>query len=139
MNENRVYNRGDVYLIDFEPHIGSEQGGIRPAVVLQNNIGNIYCPTLIVAPITSRSFKKSCLPTHYIIKDSKNVGCFGIVLLEQIKTIDKCRVYKYLGSFSDKEMIEIEKTINISLDLNAEKNLNIYKNSLSSRVLWQKK
>ena len=66
MKENWIYRRGDVYLANLDPYIGSEQGGTRPVVVLQNNTGNYYCPTLIVAPITSKSGKKPSQPTHYL-------------------------------------------------------------------------
>lgn len=63
MKENWIYRRGDVYLANLDPYIGSEQGGTRPVVVLQNNTGNYYCPTLIVAPITSKAGKKPSQPT----------------------------------------------------------------------------
>lgn len=64
MNENWNYRRGDIYLADLNPYVGSEQGGTRPVLLLQNDAGNYFCPTLIIAPITSRVWKKSEQPTH---------------------------------------------------------------------------
>ena len=86
MKENWIYRRGDVYLANLDPYIGSEQGGTRPVVVLQNNTGNYYCPTLIVAPITSKSGKKPSQPTHYYAEYIHGLELPGMVLLEQIKT-----------------------------------------------------
>ena len=88
MREDWIYRRGDVYLANLDPYIGSEQGGTRPVVVLQNNTGNFYCPTLIIAPITSKGNKKRSLPTHYYAEYIQGLDVPGIVLLEQIKTID---------------------------------------------------
>ena len=88
MKENWIYRRGDVYLANLDPYIGSEQGGTRPVVVLQNNTGNYYCPTLIVAPITSKAGKKPSQPTHYYAERIHGLELPGMVLLEQIKTID---------------------------------------------------
>ena len=89
MKENWIYRRGDVYLANLDPYIGSEQGGTRPVVVLQNNTGNYYCPTLIVAPITSKAGKKPSQPTHYYAERIHGLELPGMVLLEQIKTIDR--------------------------------------------------
>lgn len=87
MKENWIYRRGDVYLANLDPYIGSEQGGTRPVVVLQNNTGNYYCPTLIVAPITSKAGKKPSQPTHYYAERIHGLELPGMVLLEQIKTL----------------------------------------------------
>ena len=87
MKENWIYRRGDVYLANLDPYIGSEQGGTRPVVVLQNNTGNYYCPTLIVAPITSKAGKKPSQPTHYYAERIHGLELPGMVLLEQIKTM----------------------------------------------------
>ncbi len=87
-------------------------------VVLQNNIGDLYCPTLIVAPITSHSQKKLNLPTHYYAKYILGVdACSDMVLLEQIRTIDKCRVSKYLGKMSSRQMDAIGAALEDSLAL----------------------
>lgn len=117
MKEDWIYRRGDVYLANLDPYIGSEQGGTRPVVVLQNNTGNFFCPTLIVAPITSRTHKKANLPTHYHIENIQGADCSGTVLLEQIKTIDKRRISKYLGKMSRRQMDEIGEVIETSLGL----------------------
>lgn len=117
MREDWIYRRGDVYLANLDPYIGSEQGGTRPVVVLQNNTGNYYCPTLIVAPITSKENKKRSQPTHYYAEHIYGLDMPGIVLLEQIKTIDKRRVKKYMGRMSRHQMDEIGEAIETSLGL----------------------
>ncbi len=117
MKENWIYRRGDVYLANLDPYIGSEQGGTRPVVVLQNNTGNFYCPTLIVAPITSKGSKKPSQPTHYYAERIRGLELPGMVLLEQIKAIDKRRVKKYLGRMTRQQMDEIGEAIETSLGL----------------------
>ena len=114
MKENWIYRRGDVYLANLDPYIGSEQGGTRPVVVLQNNTGNYYCPTLIVAPITSKAGKKPSQPTHYYAERIHGLEFPGMVLLEQIKTIDKRRVRKYLGRMTRQQ--EVYATIDKSYE-----------------------
>lgn len=115
MKEDWVYRRGDIYLANLDPYIGSEQGGTRPVVVLQNNAGNFFSPTLIVAPITSRSGKRPDLPTHYYVDSARGLDCPALVLLEQIKTIDKRRVIKYIGKMSYRQVEDmgdiIEQTV----------------------------
>ena len=117
MNENHNYHRGDIYLADLHPYIGSEQGGTRPVLVLQNNAGNFFSPTLIVAPITSRVWKKAKQPTHCRIKGTTCLGDTSVVLLEQIKTIDKRRIKKYIGKLEEDQMREVDTCIEISLGL----------------------
>ena len=85
MKENWTYRRGDIYLADLNPYIGSEQGGTRPVLLLQNNTGNFYCPTLIVAPLTARRGKKPHQPTHYLLSSVRGMDGASVVLLEQIK------------------------------------------------------
>ena len=97
MKENWNYRRGDIYLVDLGRNIGSEQGGCRPVLLLQNDVGNHFGPTLIVAPITSRYWKKSQQPTHTLIAGIRNLSSPSVVLAEQLLTIDKMRVMKYLG------------------------------------------
>ena len=92
MKEDWIYKRGDLYYANLNPYFGSEQGGTRPVLVLQNNVGNFFCPTLIVAPLTSKWIKKKELPTHYALESVPELGLKSVVLLEQIKTIDKRRV-----------------------------------------------
>lgn len=114
---NMNIRRGDVYFADLSPVIGSEQGGVRPVVIIQNNIGNKYSPTVIVAAVTSQ-MNKAKLPTHLEIK----AGQFGlakdsVLLLEQIRTIDKKRLKEKLGSCDDKFMKTVSRAVNISLGL----------------------
>ena len=117
MKDKRTYRRGDIYLVDLGNHYGSEQGGFRPVVVIQNDIGNKYAPTLIVAPITSRTRKKAKQPTHY---HPNKMECFSepsMVLLEQITAIDKSRVKKFIGKFSKVQIKKVDYCIEISLCL----------------------
>ena len=85
-NKDWVYRRGDIYIANLNPFKGSEQGGTRPVLVLQNNDGNYFCPTLIVAPLSSK-LKKPNLPTHFLLKKGRGLMTDSIVELEQIKTI----------------------------------------------------
>lgn len=114
---NWVYRRGDIYLANLNPSVGSEQGGTRPVVVLQNNSGNYFCSTIIVAPITSRSDKRPDLPIHYYANSVHGLNGPAIVLLEQIRTIDKTRVHKYLGRMTRYQMNEISEMLETSLGL----------------------
>ena len=111
------YLRGDIYYADMEPHIGSEQGGTRPVVVLQNDVGNRYAPTLIVATVTSRTEKKRYQPTHVLIAHNTAFEKPSVVQLEQIFTIDKSRIQRFLGRLMQNEMQEIEKGVVSSLAL----------------------
>ena len=111
------FHRGDVYLASLDPVMGSEQGGIRPVVVLQNDTGNYYSSTIIVAPITSKSEKKPKQPTHFYAEHIHGMDVPGMVLLEQIKTIDKRRVKKYLGKMSRQQMDKISEALETSLGL----------------------
>ena len=88
-----VYHRGDIYIANLNPYTGAEQGGIRPVVVLQNNIGNLHSPTLIVAAMT-KEIKRTDLPTHVYIRPAGNLKKPSIIVLEQIRTIDKSRVHR---------------------------------------------
>ena len=117
MNENQSFRRGEVYLANLGIGFGCEQGGTRPVLLLQNNMGNFFCPTLIVAPLTTKTGKKAAQPTHYQIDgDGKNIRP-STVLLEQITTIDKRRVTKYLGRLSRWEMDDISEYILTSLGI----------------------
>lgn len=111
-----IYRRGDIYLANLNPFKGSEQGGTRPVVVLQNNDGNYYCPTLIIAPITTR-LKKLHLPTHCFFEKVRGLPAPSMVSLEQIKTIDKCRVERYLGKLTREQMLTVEDAIRESLGM----------------------
>jgi mRNA-degrading endonuclease toxin of MazEF toxin-antitoxin module len=104
----------------MEPHIGSEQGGTRPVVVLQNDVGNRYAPTLIVATVTSHTEKKKYQPTHVLIEQNPAFSRPSVVLLEQIFTIDKERIKSFMGMTSEWEMAQIEKALKCSLALDRE-------------------
>ena len=117
MKEDWNYRRGDIYLVDLGKNIGSEQSGCRPVLTLQNDIGNHFGPTLIVAPITSRVRKKTEQPTHYRLENMACLNNFSMVLLEQITTIDKSRVKKYMGTLDKDQMRKVNTCIGISLGL----------------------
>jgi len=117
MRKNWVYRRGDIYCADLNPVIGSEQGGTRPVVVIQNDIGNKYSPTLIVATVTTRIRKKEQMPTHYLIKSNPAFSEPSVVMLEQIRTIDKSRIGQYLGKATQNEMTGIDKALLTSMAL----------------------
>ena len=112
-------NRGDVYYADLSPVVGSEQGGVRPVLVIQNNVGNKYSPTVIVAAITSQ-LSKAKLPTH--IELNKDIGLQkdSVVLLEQIRTLDKRRLKEKVCTFDFLTMDRIHVAIMISFGLGEE-------------------
>lgn len=118
MKENWIYRRGDVYLANLDPYIGSEQGGTRPVVVLQNDVGNRYAPTLIVATVTSRTEKKKYQPTHVLIAHNTAFEKPSVVQMEQIFTIDKSRIQRFLGQTTRYEMRRIEEALMNSLEIN---------------------
>ena len=109
--------RGEIYYADLDPHYGSEQGGKRPVIVIQNNTGNKFAPTVIVAAVTSKVTKKPNQPTHVLIDRNPAFSRPSMVLLEQIKTIDKRRVKKYLGRMTRRQMDEIGEAIEEALGL----------------------
>ena len=112
--DGKTIKRGEIYLADLNPVMGSEQGGIRPVVVIQNNIGNYYSPTIIVAAITSA--EKRHLPTHTKL-ESSCLNKDSTALLEQIRTIDKRRLISYIGEVSNIEMQEIINVLKKNIDL----------------------
>ena len=115
----RKIKKGDIYYADLNSVIGSEQGGLRPVVIIQNNIGNQFSPTLIIAPIT-KIIKKENLPTH-ILLNSSCLKYKSIVLLEQIRTIDITRLQNYLGKLDVNELKKIDKALirELSIDINS--------------------
>lgn len=117
MKENWNYRRGDIYLVDLGTNVGSEQGGCRPVLLLQNDVGNHFGPTLIVAPVTSRYWKKSKQPTHTLLEGIQNLNSPSVVLAEQLLTIDKMRVVKYLGKVPEEQMLAVDRAVKISLGL----------------------
>ncbi len=109
--------RGDMFYANLSPVIGSEQGGVRPVLVVQNNTGNRYSPTVIVAAITSK-INKGKLPTHVEIETSHyNIPKNSVILLEQIRTIDKRRLEEKIGSLDEKTMMDVNVALSISLGI----------------------
>ncbi|MBR5453062.1 MAG: type II toxin-antitoxin system PemK/MazF family toxin [Clostridia bacterium] len=109
--------RGDIYYADLSPVVGSEQGGLRPVLIVQNDVGNRYSPTVIAAAITSR-LDKSRLPTHIDIHgDRAGLSRDSVVLLEQMRTLDKRRLKEKMGHLDDSAMDEINTAISVSLGL----------------------
>ncbi|MEG1426511.1 MAG: type II toxin-antitoxin system PemK/MazF family toxin [Oscillospiraceae bacterium] len=112
-----IIKRGDIYYADLSPVVGSEQGGVRPVLIVQNNVGNKYSPTVIAAAITSQKAKTN-LPTH-IELHAENSGLQkdSIVLLEQIRTIDKHRLKEKMGRLDEQSMTLVDEAIEISFGL----------------------
>ena len=110
-------SRGDVFYADLMPVIGCEQGGIRPVLIIQNNIGNRYSPTVIVAAVTSR-LEKSPLPTHVPLTGNQiGLRQNSIVMLEQIRTIDRSRLRAYLGRIGGECLRNVDEALGVSLGL----------------------
>ncbi len=112
-----IVKRGDVYFADLSPVVGSEQGGVRPVLIIQNDIGNRFSPTVVVAAITAQ-IQKAKLPTHVEI-DAKRYGFDrdSVILLEQIRTIDKQRLTDKITHLDEEMMNRVNKAIQISLSL----------------------
>lgn len=112
----KIYKRGEIYQADLTPVVGSEQGGTRPVLIIQNNKGNKFSPCVIIAIITKRTTKAQ-LPTHIWIDKSCGLRFDSMVELEQIRTIDKSRLGNYIGNIKPNEQKQIDKAIKISLGL----------------------
>lgn len=109
--------RGDIYYADLRPVIGSEQGGVRPVLVIQNDMGNKYSPTVIVAAITSK-LNKAKLPTHVeLASDRYGIVKDSVILLEQVRTIDKSRLKERVCHLDTEALLKINKALLVSLDL----------------------
>ncbi len=115
----KTYLRGDLYHADLGHGIGSEQGGSRPVVIIQNNVGNKHSPTVIIAAITGKVDSKPNLPTHYYLNASETEGLEvnSIVLLEQLRTIDKRRLNNFIGHLSEKHIQGINHALAVSVGL----------------------
>lgn len=114
-NNEPIVMRGEVWCADLSPSKGSEQGGMRPILVIQNNVGNRHAPTTIVAPLTSK-LTKHLLPTHIFVKQGEGgLRAESIVLLEQVRVIDKSRLLQKLGTLDSEKMAYVDKAIKISL------------------------
>lgn len=113
-------HRGDIYYADLSPVVGSEQGGIRPVLIVQNDVGNRFSPTVIAAAITSQK-DKARLPTHIQLNSvGSGLARDSIVLLEQIRTIDKRRLKEHMGRLDEVSMKRVNEALEISFGLDAE-------------------
>ncbi len=109
--------RGDIYYADLSLVVGSEQGGVRPVLIIQNDVGNKYSPTVIAAAITSQR-EKTKLPTHIsVVSGDCGLAKDSIVLLEQVRTIDKKRLKERMGTLDDNAMGMVDKALSVSFGL----------------------
>ena len=112
----KAIRRGDLFYADLNPVVGSEQGGIRPVLVIQNDVGNYFSPTVVAAAITSRKAKNS-LPTHILLENVPGLAPTSLLLLEQLRTIDRKRLRGYIGRISKEKMLEIDAALAISIGI----------------------
>ena len=117
MNNN--VRRGDIYYADLSPVVGSEQGGVRPVLIVQNDVGNRYSPTVIAAAITSQT-GKARLPTHIEVHTDSGLAKSSIVLLEQIRTLDRRRLKDRMGHLDDETMTLVNDALSVSFGLAGE-------------------
>ena len=109
--------RGEIYYADLSPVVGSEQGGIRPVLIIQNDTGNKHSPTVIVAAITSK-MNKAKLPTHIELSaDEYDIVKDSVILLEQLRTIDKQRLKERIGALNESQIPDVEKALSVSLGI----------------------
>ncbi len=111
-----IVKRGDVYYADLSPIVGSEQGGVRPVLILQNDVGNKYSQTVIVSAITSQ-LNKAKLPTHISLEANSGLSKNSVVLLEQIRTIDKQRLKEKIGHIDEGTMKQVNDALSISFGM----------------------
>lgn len=113
----RIIKRGDIFYADLNPVVGSEQGGRRPVLIISNDIGNAHSPTVIIAAITGRTRTKAKIPTHTEVRNLEGLDRDSIVLLEQIRTVDKKRLKQYMGVMPAEAMARVDKALAISVSL----------------------
>lgn len=112
----KAIRRGDLFYADLNPVVGSEQGGIRPVLVIKNDVGNHFSPTVVAAAITSRKAKNS-LPTHILLENVPGLAPTSLLLLEQLRTIDRKRLRGYIGRISKEKMLEVDAALAISIGI----------------------
>ena len=112
----KAIRRGELFYADLNPVGGSEQGGIRPVLVIQNDVGNHFSPTVVAAAITSRKAKNS-LPTHILLENVPGLAPTSLLLLEQLRTIDRKRLRGYIGRISKEKMLEVDAALAISIGI----------------------
>lgn len=110
----KMIKRGELYYADLSPVVGSEQGGIRPVLIVQNDVGNRYSPTVIAAAVTSK-LDKTKLPTHIPLSPSSGLERESVCLLEQIRTLDKTRLRERIGALNEDTMKRVNQALLISL------------------------
>lgn len=113
------FHRGEVYYADLDPVTGHEQGGIRPVLVIQNDTGNYYSPTIIVIAVTRRTFKKPKQPTHVVLDDAQGLAP-SLFMSEVIRTIDKRRVQSYVGRLTREQMRRVNAALLVSVGLDKD-------------------
>lgn len=114
--QRKTIRRGDIFYADLSPVVGCEQDGVRPVLILQNDIGNRYSPTVIAAAITSQPKKK--LPTHVEMGHMEALQDNSVVLLEQIRTLDRIRLIDYIGRLNRLRMLSVDRALAVSIGLN---------------------
>ena len=114
--EKYMIKRGDIYYADLSPVVGSEQGGLRPVLIVQNDIGNKFSPTVIAAAITSQT-NKSKIPTHIPLNENCGLSRESVILLEQVRTLDKTRLKEKMGHIGEETMQQVNQAISVSLGL----------------------
>ena len=112
----RIIHRGELYYADLNPVVGSEQGGIRPVLILQNEVGNWFSPTVIVAAVTAKS-SKPCLQTHVLVGTDSGLRQPSVILTEQIRTIDKSRLLDRIGVLSPEKQEQVDRALLVSFAL----------------------
>ena len=112
----KAIRRGDLFYADLNPVVGAGQGGIRPVLVIQNEVGNHFSPTVVAAAITSRKAKNS-LPTHILLENVPGLAPTSLLLLEQLRTIDRKRLRGYIGRISKEKMLEVDAALAISIGI----------------------
>ena len=118
---NINYVKGCLYYADLEPVTGSEQGGIRPVLVVSNDVGNKHSPTVVVAPLTSKVVTRALLPTHVRVKAFEGIRNDSVILLEQVRAIDKKRLHSFLGRLNTKQEEAVEKALAIEFGINTRR------------------
>ena len=116
----RTVHRGEIYYADLNPVVGSEQGGIRPVLILQNEVGNWFSPTVIVAAMTAKGSKVH-LPTHVPVGTDSGLRRPSIVLAEQVRTIDKSRLLERVGMLSPEKQEQVDRALRISFALSPQR------------------
>lgn len=115
----KIIYRGEMYYADLNPVVGSEQGGCRPVLIVQNNTGNFFSSTVIVAAMSGKVSEKPDIPTHHKVRAYTGLKEDSLVLLEQIRTLDKKRLQEYIGRLKQADMEQVDRCLAISLGLDA--------------------